>query len=76
MNREYTIVLTPEPDGSADNVTVPALPGVFAFGETVEESLDTAREAIAVHLAGLVKDGGPIPEETRAVQVARATVAA
>lgn len=73
---EYTIVLMPEPDGSAYNVTVPALPGVFTFGATVEEALDMVREAIAVHLAGLVKDGEPIPEETRAVQIARVRVAA
>ncbi len=48
----YTVVLTPEPDGSAYNVTVPALPGCFTWGRTVEEALAMAREAIALYLEG------------------------
>ena len=47
----YIVALTPEPDGSAYNVTVPALPGCFTWGETVERALENAREAIAVHLS-------------------------
>lgn len=50
--RRYTVVLTPEPDGSAYNVTVPALPGCFTWGNTVEEALEQAREAIALYLEG------------------------
>ena len=46
----YVVILTPEPDGSAYNVTVPALPGCFTWGETVEQALENAREAISVHL--------------------------
>ena len=40
--RRYTIILTPEPDGSAYNVTVPALPGCFTYGDTVEEAIEMA----------------------------------
>ena len=50
--RRYTVVLTREPDGSAYNVTVPALPGCFTWGATVEEALTMAREAIALYLVG------------------------
>jgi antitoxin HicB len=50
MNR-YTVILTPEPDGSAYNVSVPALPGCFTWGATVEEALAMAKDAIAVYLA-------------------------
>ena len=50
--RRYTVVLTPEPDGSAFNVTVPALPGCFTWGATVEEALAMARDAIATYLEG------------------------
>jgi antitoxin HicB len=50
--RRYTVVLTPEPDGSAYNVTVPALPGCFTWGATVEEALAMAKDAIAVYLDG------------------------
>ena len=61
--RRYTVVLTPEPDGSAWNVTVPALPGCFTWGATVEEALAIARDAIAVYLsdeADAPSDGGAI----------------
>ena len=47
----YTVVLTPEPDGSAYNVTVPSLAGSFTWGATLEEALTNARDAIAVYLA-------------------------
>jgi antitoxin HicB len=50
MTHRFTVVLTPEPDGSAYNVTVPSLPGCLTWGETVEEALDHAREAIALYL--------------------------
>jgi len=50
MTNRFTVVLTPEPDGSAYNVTVPALPGCLTWGDTVEEALMHAREAIALYL--------------------------
>ena len=34
----YTVILTPELDGSAINVTVPALPGVLTWGGAPEEA--------------------------------------
>jgi antitoxin HicB len=57
----YAIVLDPEPDGSAWNVTVPALPGCFTWGETPEAAIANAREAIAGHVAALRDLGRPIP---------------
>jgi predicted RNase H-like HicB family nuclease len=50
--KRFTVVLTPEPGDSAYNVSVPALPGCFTWGATVEEALEQARDAIAVFLAG------------------------
>ena len=50
--RRYTVILTPEPDGSAYNVTVPVLPGCFTFGATVDEALAMAEDAIATYLDG------------------------
>jgi len=61
--RTYTIVLDPDPDEGGYSVTVPALPGVVTQGETVEQCRDRAAEAIAVHIAGLIRDGEPVPEE-------------
>jgi antitoxin HicB len=59
----YTVVLTPEADDGGFSVSVPALPGCFSQGETVEEALDHIREAIGLHLWGLQQDGDPIPDD-------------
>lgn len=48
--RTYTVILTPEEDGSAYNVMVPALPGCFTWGETIEDALEKARDAIELYL--------------------------
>lgn len=42
--------------------TVPDLPGVFAFGETAEETRELIASAIDFHIRGLVADGDPVPE--------------
>jgi predicted RNase H-like HicB family nuclease len=61
MSLQYTIVLRREPDGSAVNVHVPALPGVFTWGANEEEAIASAREAIALHLEGFRERGLPLP---------------
>ena len=64
MPREaYTILLTPEPDGSAYNVTVPSLPGCLTWGETPEEAVAMAQEAVSLWLKSLAAHGEPIPVE-------------
>ena len=57
----YTVVLTPEPEAGGYSVSVPALPGCFSQGETVEDALIQIREAIGLHLWSLQQDGDPIP---------------
>ena len=57
--RTYTIVVEPE-DRGAYYVTVPALPGCFTRGSTIEECRE---RAIEVHIAGLQADGEPVPDE-------------
>jgi predicted RNase H-like HicB family nuclease len=42
-------------------VTVPDLPGCFSAGETVDEALTEAVEAIEAHLEGMLLDSEPIP---------------
>src|SRR5512143_2695807 len=44
-------------------VTVPGLPGCFSAGRTIEEAMENAREAIELHLEGMVEDGIEIPEQ-------------
>lgn len=62
----YTVVLDAEPDGSAYNVSVPALPGCFTWGETFEEAVRMARGAIAGHVAALRDLGEEVPTEDSA----------
>ena len=57
-------------------VTVPALPGCFTRGSTIDECRERAVEAIEVHIAGLQADGEPVPEEVGTPQLLAVTVAA
>lgn len=51
---KFLVVIEPAKEGGY-NVTVPALDGCFTQGETEEEALNNAREAIACYLEGLQK---------------------
>lgn len=46
-------------------VSVPDLPGCWTQGETREEALDNAKEAIALYLETLEEAGEPIPKPKR-----------
>jgi predicted RNase H-like HicB family nuclease len=61
--RTYTVVLTPEPDGSAVNAAVPALPGVLTWGRTIDEAYASAAEAVLLHLEGYRERGQPFPHD-------------
>jgi len=45
-------------------VTFPDLPGCITEGDTLEEALHMAREALELHLYGMEEDGDPIPDPT------------
>lgn len=66
----YTVVLEPDEEGRGYTVRVPALPGCVTEGETREEALDNAREAILGFIEGLKKAGDPVPEEKEPVELA------
>ncbi len=72
----YTIILHPEPEKGGYSVTVTALPGCLAQGETLEEAIALAKEAIALHIQGLVEEGRPVPQETEHAQAIVVKVAA
>ncbi|MSQ15561.1 MAG: type II toxin-antitoxin system HicB family antitoxin [Dehalococcoidia bacterium] len=61
--KRYTLLLIPDLEDGGYTVTVPALPGCVTEGDTLEEALANAREAIQCHIEGLEADGLPIPEE-------------
>lgn len=56
----YPVVLHKDPD-SDYGVIVPDLPGCFSAGTTIDEALTMAKEAIELHLEGLVAEGQAIP---------------
>lgn len=47
---------------------VPDLPGCVATGHTVEETEREIREAIGLHIEGLLEDGLPIPQPASIVE--------
>lgn len=61
--QRYTVVLTPEVDAGGFAVSVPALPGCYSEGESVEQALENIREAIGLHLWGMQRDGDPLPPD-------------
>ena len=59
----YRVLLTEEPEGGF-TVSVPSLPGCISYGETLEEGLAMAREAIEGYIAVLKDSGDPIPDDS------------
>lgn len=57
--RYYPIIL--ERVGTELHATFPDLPGLTAFGADAEDLLRHAEEGLALHIAGMVEDGTPIP---------------
>lgn len=65
IKRKYTIILTPgQPDEGGYCVEVPTLPGCFTEGETIEQAICNAKEAVAGYLQSLLDDGLPLPVES------------
>ncbi|TFL08835.1 type II toxin-antitoxin system HicB family antitoxin [Pusillimonas caeni] len=48
-------------DGIRYGVSVPDLPGCFSAGDALEEALENVKEAIDLHLEGLVEEGHDLP---------------
>ncbi len=58
----YRILLKKEPEGGY-TVMVPLLPGCVTYGETIEEAIDMAKEAIELYIESLKEHGEIIPTE-------------
>lgn len=58
----YRILLKKEPEGGY-TVVVPTLPGCVTYGNTVEEAIKMAREAVELYLESLHEHGEEIPTE-------------
>jgi len=70
----YSVLLQPDPDEGGFTVTVPELPGIVTQGESFEEALAMARDAIALHVEGLAADGLEVPIERVAPIIAQVQV--
>ena len=69
---KYLLVL--EPGERNWSAYFPDVPGCVATGRTREQTIQRAREALQMHLAGLREDGLELPEPmTTAVEVEAAS---
>lgn len=59
---EYTVLIHTAEEGGYW-VEVPALPGCFSQGETLDEALANVHEAIELHLESLQEEGQEIPSD-------------
>ena len=72
--RKYTILLIRDHGDDGFTVLVPELPGCVTEGETIQEALEMARDAITGHVAAMQLHGEEIPEEPADVIVASVEV--
>lgn len=71
---QFTVNLHPQPEGGY-TVLVPALPEVVTEGDTREEAMANAREAIEAILEVYRDEGWEIPDDVK-TEVAHLTIAA
>lgn len=74
--RKYTIILDPDLEEGGYTVTVPVLPGCVTQGETVEQCIGRAHEAIVGYIKSLEAAGEPVPVEKERPQAITIDVAA
>ena len=65
MSKRYAIVVERAKSNYA--AYVPDLPGCVATGATVEETENRLRQAIVIHVQGLLEDGLTVPEPSSVV---------
>jgi predicted RNase H-like HicB family nuclease len=55
-------------DAERYGVTVPDLAGCFSAGDSIEDALESVKEAIELHLEGLLEEGEDMPVVTSITQ--------
>ena len=58
----YPIAIEPGDDTPAWGVVAPDLPGCFSAGDTLDEAIANASEAITLWIETVLDDGGDIPK--------------
>jgi predicted RNase H-like HicB family nuclease len=59
---KYPIAIELGDETHAFGVVVPDLPGCFSAGDTLDEAIDNAKEAIELWLETVIDDNGAVPE--------------
>ena len=67
MHYNYKILLTKEDEGGY-MVTVPALAGCITQGDTIDESLVMAQEAIELYIEELQARGEKVPDNSKTLE--------
>lgn len=67
MNRTYRINLRKEEEGGY-TVIVPSLPGCITYGETIDEAIDMAKEAIELYIEELQDRGESVPDDSNVLE--------
>ncbi len=71
---QFTVIIERQSEGEY-LVSVPALPGCYTEGRTLEEAREMAADAIRAYCTSLLKHGEPIPVESPEEQfIARLSV--
>jgi antitoxin HicB len=63
----YRILLRKEPEGGY-TVIIPSLPGCITYGDTIEEAIEMAKEAIELYIESLKEHGEDIPTEKETLE--------
>jgi len=58
----YPIAIEPGDETHTFGVVVPDLPGCYSAGDTLDEAVDNAKEAIELWLETVIDDGGAVPQ--------------
>jgi predicted RNase H-like HicB family nuclease len=64
---EFALAIHKDPE-SCYGVTVPSVPGVFSAGDTIDEAIQNAREAIFFHIETIIEDGGEVSITSRSIE--------
>ncbi len=59
---KYTAIFEPSEE-SGYTVHVPALEGLITEGDSLDDAISMAKDAIRCHIEALIKQGLPVPDE-------------
>jgi predicted RNase H-like HicB family nuclease len=67
---ERTYIALIETDTDGLSVSFPDLPGCVSGGDTLDHAVLMAKEALSLHLDGIVEDGQPLPDARSLAEIA------